>query len=145
MKKMILALVICSISLSSFAGEEKVSPQVLNAFRTEFNTASEVTWTVGEDYYKAAFLYNNKYVSAYYNGNGELLGLSRYISSNELPLTLQKSLKNKYGNYWIADLFEAAKPSGTSYYITLENADAKIILKAEADGDWTSYQKIRKV
>lgn len=139
---MILAVLISTTS--AFAGEENVTTKVLNAFKAEFNTAKEVEWTVGSNYYKAAFVYNEKHVFAFYNKEGELLGLTRYLSSDDLPLNLQNNLKKSYSKYWISDLFEVAKSDGTAYYITLEDADTKLILKASAESDWSAYQKTRK-
>lgn len=144
MKKIIMILAVLISTASAFAGEENVATKVLNAFKTEFNTAKEVEWTVGSNYYKAAFVYNEKHVFAYYNEEGELLGLTRYLSSDDLPLNLQKNLKKSYSKYWISDLFEVAKSDGTAYYITLEDADTKIVLKASAESDWSVYQKTRK-
>lgn len=139
-----MTLAIAMSTLGAFAGEENVSPKVLDAFKSEFNTAKEVEWTTGSNYYKAAFTYNDKHVFAYYSMDGELLGLTRYISPVDLPLSLQSSLKKSYTDYWISDLFEVAKNDGTGYYITLENADTKIILKASDGSEWNVYQKIRK-
>ena len=144
MKKIIMILAVLISTTSAFASEENVATKVLNAFKTEFNTAKEVEWTVGSNYYKAAFVYNEKHVFAYYNGEGELLGLTRYLSSDDLPLNLQNNLKKSYSKYWISDLFEVAKSDGTAYYITLEDADTKIVLKASAESDWSVYQKTRK-
>jgi len=144
MKKIIMILAVLISTTSAFAGEENVATKVLNAFKTEFNTAKEVEWTVGSNYYKAAFVYNEKHVFAYYNEEGELLGLTRYLSSDDLPLNLQNNLKKSYSKYWISDLFEVAKSDGTVYYITLEDADTKIVLKASAESDWSVYQKTRK-
>ncbi len=144
MKKIIIILAVLISTTSAFAGEENVATKVLNAFKTEFNTAKEVEWTVGSNYYKAAFVYNEKHVFAYYNEEGELLGLTRYLSSDDLPLNLQNNLKKSYSKYWISDLFEVAKSDGTAYYITLEDADTKIVLKASAESDWSVYQKTRK-
>jgi hypothetical protein len=141
---MIVTLAIGLITLSAFAGEENVNPKVLNAFKTEFKTAKQVEWTTGTDYYKATFVYNDKHVFAYYNADGELLGLTRYVNPFELSLNLQIGLKNNYANYWISDLFEVAKSDGTTYYITLENADTKIILKATDGNTWGFFKKIKK-
>jgi hypothetical protein len=41
-------------------------------------------------------------------------------------------------------LFEVAKNGETSYYVTLENADTKVVLKAQAGNDWSSYKKVKK-
>lgn len=144
MKKIIMILAVLISTTSAFAGEENVTTKVLNAFKAEFNTAKDVEWTAGSNYYKAAFVYNEKHVFAYYNEEGELLGLTRYLSSDDLPLNLQKNLQKSYRKYWISDLFEVAKSDGTAYYITLEDADTKIILKASGASDWSVYQKTRK-
>src|SRR6267154_2853361 len=137
MKKIILTLAIAVSTLSAFAGEDNVSPKVLDAFKTEFTTAKEVEWTAGSNYYKATFTYNGKHVFAFYNTDGELLGLTRYLSPVDLPIGLQTNLKKNYSKYWVSDLFEVAKNNGTSYYITLENADTKIVLNAADGNDWS--------
>lgn len=144
MKKMIVTLAIMVTALTSFAGEEKVDQKVLQAFNTEFATAGEAIWTVGENYYKVEFLYNEQHVFAYYSLDAELLGLSRYISPRDLPVYLQTKLKANYKEYWVADLFEVAKDESTSYYVTLENADTKLVLRSSGGGDWKVYRKVKK-
>lgn len=144
MKKMILTLAIAVSSLAAFAGEENVNKKVLDAFKTEFNAAKEVEWTVGSDYYKASFVYNEKHVFAYYNVDGDLLGMTRYISPVDLPLNLQVSLKKKGNSYWISDLFEVAKNGTTSYYITLENADSQIVLWSTGGSNWEEFKTVKK-
>ena len=144
MKKMTLTLAIALSTLCSFAGEVNVSGKVLDAFNNSFATAKDVTWTASRNYYKAAFVFNNQHVFAFYSTEGELMGLTRYISSLDLPISLQASLKKDYNNYWISDLFEVSNSEGTSYYITLENADAKLVLKSISGDDWKSYDKKTK-
>jgi len=145
MKKMILTLAISISSLGVFAGEETVNAKVLNAFKSEFQSAKEVEWTTAKNYYQANFVYNDKYLFAYYNPEGELLGLTRYLSPNNLSINLQMNLKKNYSNYWISDLFEVAKNEVTTYYVTVENADSKIVLKSMDGNNWIVYEKIKKV
>ncbi len=144
MKKIILMLAITISTLSAFAGEE-VNPRVLASFKNEFASAKEVAWTVTPDYFKAEFTFNGQYVNAFYNTDGELMGLTRNITSLELPMNLQASLKKSYEDFWISDLFEITRSNITGYYITLENADSKIVLKATAGEDWSVYKKVKKV
>jgi len=143
MKKMIVTLAIALFTLSAFAGSGTVNQKVLDAFKTEFATASEVEWSAGADYFKATFNYNGKYVFAFYSEEGALLGLTRYISPVDLPLVLQNNLKKNYEGFWVSDLFEASKNEGTHYYITLENADTKIVLRS-AGATWGTYSKTKK-
>jgi hypothetical protein len=155
MKKLIVTLVIAVSSFSAaFAGNtfgnpadikgEEVSAKVLGAFKKEFSSAKEITWTVASSYYQASFVYNDQHVSAYYNMDGELMGLTRFISPADLPLALQSDLRKNHSEYWISDLFEVANDDGTAYYITLEDADARIVLKATDGKSWDTYKKVKK-
>ena len=140
-----LTMALSLISFSSFAGDDNgVSDHVIKAFQHSFNTAKQVTWTVSDDYFKADFQLNGQAVAAYYNPDGNLIGVTRNISSLQLPITLQASLKRSYDGYWISDLFEMANEEGTTYYITVENGDTKTILKSTTDGEWTNFRKQRK-
>jgi hypothetical protein len=144
MKKIVIAAALF-VSLSAFANEKIVSQKVLNAFQTEFTSAQEVAWTVISDYYKADFDMNGQKVSAFYNTDGDLMGITRNISPVQLPVRLQINLRKNYVNYWISDLFEVAKNSGTTYYVTMEDGDKKIVLTSEAGSGWSTYKKDRKI
>lgn len=136
MKKIIIMLAVVVSSLTAFARKENVSETVLNAFDKEFAGVKDVQWSTIGDNYQAAFVFNNQYVTAFYQADGELLKLTRNISLPDIPLCLQTSLKNNYSQYWISDLFEISNTKKTSYYITLENADSKIVLKSRSSGKW---------
>ena len=144
MKKLILTLAVALSTMCSFAGDVTVSSRVLDAFKNDFSSAKEISWTSASDYYKASFIFNDQHVAAFYNLDGDLIAMTRYISSLDLPLSLQTNLKKAYGNYWITDLFEVSNHNGTSYYITLENADGNVILKSTAGENWRTYQKVTK-
>ena len=121
-----------------------MNPAALESFNSSFKNATEVNWTITATYAKADFAMNGQYVAAYYDITGKLIALTRNISSLQLPITLQASLKNSYENYWISDLFEVANDEGTYYYVTLENSDTKVVLKGSANSEWSTYQKSRK-
>ena len=144
MRKIILMLAITISTMSAFASDTKVDAKVLESFKTEFAAAKEVSWSDAGSYYRAEFTFNGQHVNAYYSKEGELLGLTRYISPIDLPLNLQIGLKNKSKGYWISDLFETTKDISTTYYITLEDADTQIVLKASAGDTWSVYKKIKK-
>jgi len=144
MKKMIVMLAVAISSLSAFAGgDEGVSQKVLDAFKNDFTTAKNVEWVEGANYYRAAFLFNDKYVLAFYSTEGELMGITSHISPDDLPISLQVSLKKDYVGYWISDLFEMSKNEATSYFITVENADVKVIL-ISSGGKWEKYKTEKK-
>ena len=143
MKKVIVLLAIMISTLGAFANEERISQKVLDAFKTEFAAAKDVSWTVAADFFKAEFLFNNQHVTAFYNTDGELLGITRNITSLDLPMSLQTALKKSYADYWISDLFEVTKSDSTGYYITLESADTVVVLKS-GDNEWNVFKKVKK-
>jgi hypothetical protein len=142
---MLALVMMITISVSNvFAGEKKVSPDVLQSFKTEFSGAKEVNWTVAENFYKAEFVWDGIYVTAFYSTEGEMLGLTRYISTTQLPINLMSSVKKNFSDYWVSDLFELNNKSGSSYYITLQNADYVVILKSTNGENWSEYEKTKK-
>ena len=145
MKKIIVALALVFTISSAFANDVTVTKQVLKSFRDNFSNAMDITWTQTGTYYKAAFTLNEQKVFAFFDLDGEYLGLTRYISSLQLPLHLHSSLKKHYSQKWITDLFELTNDDGTSYYITVEDADTKLVLKATPGSDWHIYKKSEKL
>jgi hypothetical protein len=145
MKRLVLTLTIALslISLSSFASDPNVNPAAIHSFNKSFKNATEVSWTVNNNFYKANFALNGQYVSAYYDAEGKMMAITRNISSTQLPIALQANLKKNYENFWISDLFEMTNDEGTSYYVTIENADTKIILKSN-NQTWDRFKKQSK-
>jgi hypothetical protein len=130
-------------SLRSNAQDINVSAAVLSSFNSSFKNASDVQWKDGGNYYKADFTLNGQYVTAFFNANANLIGVTKNISPVQLPVTLQTSLKKLSEGYWVSELFELSNESGTSYYATIENGDSKIILNSSSS-NWMTYKKQRK-
>ena len=146
MKKIFLSAALAIFTgLAVSAENPEVNAQVLAAFKNQFPAASETEWSTGSEYYKASFVYNNNYVNAYYTPEGNFLATIRNISSVDLPVVLQASLKKNYASFWVSELFELSKQDGTSYTVTLENADEKIVLKSVNVTAWTTFKKTGKV
>ena len=145
MKRLVLTLTIALslISLSSFASDVTVNPKTLHSFKRSFKNATEVNWTLSNNLYKANFILSGQYVAAYYDAEGTMIALTRNISSTQLPIALQANMKKNYEGFWITDLFEMTNEDGTSYYVTLENADTSVILKSN-NQDWEKFKKQSK-
>ena len=147
MKKILFvaALLISVGTTSAFANDEKVSPRVLKSFNSEFSYAQDVQWEVGENYSRAAFTMNEQRVFAYYNTEGELLSIGRYISTLQLPINLFSDLKNDYSKFWVSDLFEISNGDGVHYYATLETADTKLVVHSSNGSKWSTHNKSKKI
>jgi hypothetical protein len=146
MKKIMLVFGLLAImGVSNAYPSEKVSPKVLASFKSEFSSAKNVEWETGSNYFRATFSMNEQRVFAYYTVDGELMSVARYISSIQLPINLFSNLKNDYSKYWISDLFEVSNSEGLHYYVTLETADTKLMLRSSNGGSWSTYSKSKKI
>jgi hypothetical protein len=139
-----LTMLASFFTMSSFATEPTVSPLVLKSFQSRFADVKEVDWSVSATYYKAEFAFDGQVISAFFDTDGELMAMTRNITSLQLPIALQTELKKEHAGYWVTDLFEVVNESGTQYYVALENSDSKVVLKATVDSGWNTFQKSKK-
>lgn len=145
MKPLFILLTVLS---SFFAGAtnhtDDIAPRAIKSFERTFSNASEVSWSFSENLYKASFQVAGQYASAYYNNLGELVVVTRNISPLQLPVVLLAGIKKAYAQQWVSDLIEVTDETGTYYFITLEDADQKLILKSEGATSWVKHQKLEK-
>jgi len=134
-----------TVGTTAFANEEEaVTQQVLNNFKKEFVNAKDVVWESNKDFAKATFTMNEQVLFAYYAPSGELLAITRNISSDKLPISLLTSMKKNYSDYWITDLFEVVANGTGTYYMTVQNADYEITLKSDEFGGWETFKKAKR-
>ncbi len=154
MKKSItgVALLVLLTLSTAFAGprngnensKDGVSKRVESSFRKEFANAEQTTWSRINKFYKAQFTLHGQVLFAVLNEDGEIISVYRNILSQQLPIRLMNHLKENYSGYWITELFELAQDNQTFYYVTLEDANTRLTLKAENSNDWFEYMKLKK-
>jgi hypothetical protein len=147
MKKIFLSLAaVALMGISAFANgnDEIVSQKTLAAFKSDFTSATHTTWEQKDGFIKATFSFNGQVLCAYYDNDGQLKAVIRNIVSDQLPLNLLASLKKDYADYWITDLFEISADNETTYYVTVENSDKKIVLKSDGASYWNVFNKQKK-
>lgn len=152
--KTVLTAIVMLLSISSFAHRapvakgpepEKVTPVVKAAFESDFSKATVVKWEKTDEFYFASFLLNNVKVDAAYTENGELLGTSRKISTEQMPLSISMALADKYAGYEIDNsVIELTFASVTRYYVTVSNKTQTVKLKCYSNGDLEVENKIKK-
>ncbi len=147
MKKIIFAtaMMLTVGMTSAFANtKDEVSNQVTTSFQKDFSNAKQVQWQKETAFTKATFKLDDQIMYAYYNDNGELMGVVRNILSDKLPINLMSNLKKNYSSYWISDLFEMASDNQSNYYVTLETADESLVLKSNGTNEWSVYKRTKK-
>ena len=146
MKKKIVTIIalVMFIVTTSFANGIDVSKNALSVFSETFVKATDVKWEISDNYYRASFRLNGQSLSALLSEAGDLIAISRNILSTELPINLQVAFSKNYSGYWISDLAEYAIDGETRYYMTLENADRKIVLQNFGTYSWISVKETGK-
>jgi hypothetical protein len=125
-----------AISTSIASWGDEVPCDVVSAFKKDFSSASDVKWSDKTFFFEVEFTYDERRVFAFYSLEGKFMGLYHHISSTELPEYLRKSIMENHPGYWITELFKSSRKSGNSYYLTLQNADDKIMFRSHEGADW---------
>lgn len=146
MKKTFLALsMILTIALSATPvyREKKIDPRVLSAFEKEFWFAKNASWDESGGISQVKFSLNDQTFIAWYNTDAELIGTARNILYMQLPLSVIKSLEEKFGSADLSDITEVTKDNLTTYYLTAEEKSKKYFLEASSVGSITILKKIK--
>ena len=145
-KNIVIAAMLMLLGFTSAlaAGPTRVNDNVRHSFKKEFSKGEFIKMEAFSAYSKVTFKVNGEIMFAYYTGNGELLAVAKNILSDKLPVHLASSMKKHYSGFWISDLFEIRSNGEVSYYVTLENADYKVVLKSADSDRWEVYSNIHK-
>jgi hypothetical protein len=151
--KTVLTVIVMLLSISSFASEtkkgstdpEKVTPVVKAAFESDFSKATVVKWEKTDEFYFASFLLNNVKVDAAYTEKGELIGTSRRIAAEQMPLSISVALADNYSGYEVDNsVVELTHESVTRYYVTVSNKTQTVKLKCYSNGELEVESKTKK-
>ncbi len=144
--KIVLTAIVLLLAGTSIAGEpEKVTPLVKAAFENDFSKASQVSWERSNDFYFASFTLNNVNVDAAYTEKGELVGTSRRIPAEQMPLSISLAIAEKYEGYRVEKpVVELTFEGVTRYYVTVSNQSQALKLKCYSNGELEVERKIKK-
>lgn len=146
MKKLfIAALIVIAAGSSVFAMDAtKVNYKVKKNFDIQFTGAENVTWSTRENFVKASFTLLDENVDAFFDTDGELVGVSRKVSLKALPLSAIQQIKKDYASYKITDSIEFDQNGDKSYYLSLEDGNKKQILEVSLYGNVSVYKGTKK-
>ncbi len=135
-------LVAVTIGSSVLAADvSKVSFRVLNTFETQFEGATDVTWTVSADYTKVKFTLEGEKVEAFFSSNGDVIGTSRKTAFSRLPLSAIRKIKKTYAKYQITETIEFELNGERKYYVSVENESGRKILEVSLYGQVSIFDK----
>jgi len=141
MKKRFLVLTTALIMTFSatFAKETPTVPAtIVTELHQKFTNADNIQWETTANFYKATFTIDGHSLKAFYSFDGELIGMSREINVDQLPMALIGDVKEKSANNSVTDLFELLTNRGTEYYITYKGDKDTRTFKSDGEY-WTRY------
>ena len=146
--KTVLTAIVMLLSVSAFAtepGPEKVTQVVKAAFENDFSKASKVSWEKTDDFYFASFTLNNLVVDAAYTEAGVLIGTSRRITTEQMPLSISLAIAERYNGYQVDKAVTELTFEGlTRYYVTVSNETQQLKLKCLSNGELEVERKTKK-
>jgi hypothetical protein len=148
MKKLFIAVIaVIALASSSFAadGNKKASYWVLDQFNQTYSQATDVQWTVGNEFAKANFILDGMKVEAYYNQlDGTFIGQSKAVPTEYLPKNALRSINRKYSNYTMKEVFEFSSAIEVDFFVSLENDAQKLVLKISRSGEISIFKTTNK-
>lgn len=143
-KLLFAALLAVSLSTSAFAEGTKVSVSVANSFKTEFSNAANVTWDLKDEYAKATFTVDNVKMEAFYNQQGELIGKSKGVNLQDLPVSAKRAFAKKYQDYTVKEVIYFEGSDDSAYFLSAENEKESIIFKVGDNAQLTTFKQTKK-
>ncbi len=143
MKKIFLTTMIAAfVSAQLFAADvAKVSYRVLASFESQFADATDVSWTVTDQYSKAKFTIEGEKVEAFFNSSGDIIGTSRKTDLKRLPLNAIQKIKKNYGKYKVTETIEFEFNGDRKYFVSVENDTDRKILEVSLYGEVSIFDK----
>lgn len=146
MKKILFAVLIATtVATSAFSSDtRKINTRILTNFKYDYNSASEVNWTLRPNFAKATFVLNGKSLEAFYNLNGDLIGSSSRITLNELPTSAKRAFAKRYTGYNVTEAIKFDGVQDNAFFISAENDKEKVIVRVGEDADVSVFDRTRK-
>ena len=146
MKKVtIIALMVITIASSAFAGDNStLNFKGADAFKKTFPQATEVTYTVKKEFTEVNFIWHSLKLQAFFDRQGNYIGLSREISVKDMPLSYVININKEYKDFEITEAIEFDHAeNGLSYYVTVVKEDRKYVLNVATDGTISVFKKMK--
>ena len=157
MKKLFLsALLAVSLFSSAFATDEntkaaeetkkekQINVRTLHNFRTEFGNLANVQWTTRADFSRASFVYNNENMEAFFDVHGELIGTSKAVTIDQMPVNVKRVFAKKYAAYTVKETIRFDGIDESAYYISAENGAKSVVLKVSVSGGISLFSSAKK-
>lgn len=158
MKKIFLTLATVGIlGTSAFAkidGGKKAEPAsvsfaVQSEFDEQFSDATNVVWTVTANTQKATFVEDGTPKTAFYNLQGEYLGVTENVPYRAIAAKAQKEIAAKYNGYSVGDVIKLTTNDSNAgfdqvvYFVDLKNSTNEVLLRVTPSAGVFFFKQIK--
>jgi len=134
MKKVFSTLALAIFFSLAALASSSMRPDIEQSFYTEFVRAANVNVVTHSNYTEVGFTEGSESKVAYYDQAGELIGVSKPVLFEELPLYVKRAFaKNNYGakgSFNIVKAHQFITGSEEAYFMTATNGKDTITLQA---------------
>ena len=126
-----------------------VSYAVENDFEGTFSDATNVTWTITSNTQKATFFANGVKMTAFYNMNGEYLGLTQDVAYSTIDEKAKKEIASQYAGYDVNEVIKLETNGAntsfaeTVYFVDLKSSAAEVLVRVNQSNDVYFFQKVK--
>lgn len=135
---------ICATLLGAATYAYEPNEKVLKSFNETFNTAEEVKWDEGDNYFTASFLSAGIRSKVTYDKEGNMMSSIRYYSPQMLPLNIFNKLKKENPKKSLFGVTEVTAGSDVAYYVKMEDGKHWFTLKVDESGNYQVVEKYKK-
>jgi hypothetical protein len=147
----IIALTLISTAFANVSGAPVASgaPNTphfkgVENFIKAFPQATDVNYKIKERYTEVSFTWNNLKLEAFFDREGSLIGTSRAMAINDLPISFQVNLKNDYPGFVATEAIEFDHvENGVGYYVTVVSLEKSYVLHVSNDGTIDVFKKMK--
>lgn len=138
---------IFAIALLLVAGSSALFAAGGDIFETallkNFAGAKSIKWEYSkkDNLHKAIFTLNNEQLIAFFDEDASLIATGRSIQKSNLPLLVNRTISQRFGNYKVNAVVEYIESGETSYIISMSNYKAKLIVRAYPSGSSYIFKK----
>ena len=127
--------------------EAGITSTALTHFATDFNTITDVTWSVSANCQKATFLQDGVTTTAFYDLSGQFIGTTNNVDYAIIPYDTKQTIAKKYAGYDVAEVIKFkydgpnAQINPIVYFIDLKKGDESEVVLRTAPGEGLSFYK----
>ena len=127
----------------------EVTFTVQSEFDSTFNDAKDVSWTINSNVQKATFTQNDVKMTAFYNLQGEYLGVTQDVAYSTLDAKAQKQIAAKYTDYKVGEVIklttagDETNSDQTVYFVDLAGKSDELLVRVTPSDDVYFFQKVK--